>query len=103
MESVQDSVLVVACQQLRMHNSAQLRLYLHVTSTGIIERCEHVSVAPYPAYNNLEWFASAELDEHKNNNWSDLKDFNWLASGDHQQSPNWRVMPQGERQELVVE
>ena len=36
--------LSLACQQLRAHNSSKSKIYLHVTSKGIIEDCSDIQV-----------------------------------------------------------
>ena len=38
---------MVACQQLRTHETRDSEFYLHVTSKGIIEDCSQVRFAPY--------------------------------------------------------
>jgi hypothetical protein len=38
---------VVACQQLRTHETFDSDFYLHVTSKGIIEDCDRVRFAAY--------------------------------------------------------
>ena len=37
--------LSLACQQLRAHNSTNTKIYLHVTSKGIIEDCKNIQVS----------------------------------------------------------
>ncbi|XP_077358608.1 tubulin-specific chaperone C-like [Festucalex cinctus] len=90
------STLALACQQLRTHNTENTCIYLHVTSRAIVEDCHGVSFAPYSwAYPNLdEDFHLAGLDP-KQNNWEQVDDFNWLAAGTP--SPNWTVIPEGDR------
>ncbi|CAH2001804.1 unnamed protein product [Acanthoscelides obtectus] len=39
--------LVIACQQLRLHSSENVQIYLHVTSRAIMEDCKDIAVAPY--------------------------------------------------------
>ena len=89
-----------ACQQLRAHNSFDCKIYLHVTSKGIVEDCKRISVAPYNfSYEDMkEQFDKIGLDSSKNN-WNQLDDFNWLASD--QPSPNWNVIPISERVESI--
>ncbi|XP_061665985.1 tubulin-specific chaperone C isoform X2 [Syngnathoides biaculeatus] len=92
----ESSTLALACQQLRTHNTKNTRVYLHVTSRAIVEDCHGVSFAPYSwSYPNLEEdFRTAGLDP-KRNNWDQVADFNWLAAGTP--SPNWTVIPEGDR------
>ncbi|KAK1793740.1 hypothetical protein P4O66_001474 [Electrophorus voltai] len=88
--------LVFACQQLRTHNTTATQVYLHVTSRAIIEDCHGVSFAPFNwTYQGMDNdFRVSGLDP-KRNNWSQVDDFNWLASGTP--SPNWTVIPESER------
>jgi len=83
--------LSLACQQLRAHNSSKSKIYLHVTSKGIIEDCSDIQVAPYNVkYDGLiSQFENIGLDVYTNN-WNQLDDFNWLASD--QPSPNWSIL-----------
>lgn len=39
--------LSLACQQMRVHNSANTKIYLHVTSKGIIEDCKDIQVCTF--------------------------------------------------------
>jgi hypothetical protein len=70
------------CARL-MRAYVQMDVYLHVTSTGIIEACTGVRVAPNP------------MSAADGNNWANLKDFDWLAESE--QSPNWAVLPESDR------
>ncbi|CAL1599568.1 unnamed protein product [Knipowitschia caucasica] len=92
----EQSVLVLACQQLRTHNTKDTQVYLHVTSRAIIEDCSGVSVAPFTwSYSGLDqdWTVSG-LDRNRNN-WNHVDDFNWLSTTEA--SPNWTVIPEEER------
>lgn len=90
-----NSILAFPCQQLRMHNATDTRVYLHVTSRAIIEDCSGVSFAPFTwSYSSLEAdFDVSGLDRNRNN-WGDVDDFNWLAGTP---SPNWTLIPEEER------
>ncbi|XP_045123933.1 tubulin-specific chaperone C-like [Portunus trituberculatus] len=87
---------VLAGQQMRVHNTLDSDLYIHVTSAAIIEGCQRVRVAPY----NL---AYPDLDQHyltsglntNINHWDKLDDFDWL--NENEASPNWSTVPEGER------
>lgn len=96
MEDCNGCEFSLACQQLRAHNSINTKIYLHVTSKGIIEDCKEILVAPYNlAYEGLnDQFAQLGLNQTINN-WDQLDDFNWLASD--KASPNWKVLPEHER------
>lgn len=74
--------LVAAAQQIRIHNSRDLRLHIAVRGAVIVEDCDQVQVAPYRVGGiSLEW---------DNDNWKEVKDFNWLAG--EKQSPHWSIM-----------
>ncbi|XP_057681446.1 tubulin-specific chaperone C [Corythoichthys intestinalis] len=92
----ESSTLVLACQQLRTHNTQDTCVYLHVTSRAIVEDCRGISFAPYSwSYPNLEEdLRVAGLDPERNN-WDQVDDFNWLAAGTP--SPNWTVIPEEDR------
>lgn len=45
---VENSVLVAACRQFRMHGSKNVDVYLHCSSRPIIEDCELIRFAPLP-------------------------------------------------------
>ena len=91
-----DSTLVLACQQLRVHNTKDTKFYLHVTSRAIIEDTTRVFYAPYNwLYDGLEQhYEESGLDRSKNA-WDDVDDFNWLAHDKH--SPNWGLIADEER------
>ncbi|KAM9461950.1 tubulin-specific chaperone C [Clarias gariepinus] len=95
-DECKDSTLVLACQQLRTHNTTSTQIYLHVTSRAIIEDCHGVSFAPFNwKYDLLEDdFQVSGLDP-KRNNWAQVDDFNWLAA--ETPSPNWAVLPEDKR------
>ncbi|RYP89558.1 hypothetical protein DL770_004331 [Monosporascus sp. CRB-9-2] len=85
---VEGSVVVVAARQVRMHDCHDVDVYLHCASHPIIEDCSGVRFAPIPA---------AYLPEELNkapNQWDQVDDFKWLKSDP---SPNWSVLPEGER------
>lgn len=86
---------VIACQQLRLHTSTDIDIYLHVTSRAIMEDCTNIRVAPYNfRYDKLqEHFSDTNLDINTNN-WTAIDDFNWLNA---KQSPNWKIMEVGDR------
>ncbi|KAF7287250.1 hypothetical protein GWI33_002069 [Rhynchophorus ferrugineus] len=92
-ENCQNCTFVIACQQLRLHSSRNIDIYLHVTSRAIMEDCTEISIAPYNwLYENIdEHFAESGLDRLVNN-WRSIDDFNWLNM--EKRSPNWREMDQ---------
>ena len=91
-----DCVFVLACQQLRIHNTTQTSFYIHVTSKAIIEDCSNVLFAPYTwEYDDLQKHYLASGLNTAINNWSDIDDFNWLASD--KKSPNWDIIAENDR------
>lgn len=85
-----DCEFALACQQLRVHNTVNCKIYLHVTSRAIIEDCTKIFVAPYnwTYENQMDHFNFAGLD-FETNNWNSVDDFNWLKET---QSPNWSIL-----------
>lgn len=47
---IEDSVVVVAARQVRMHDCKNVHVYLHCSSHPIIEDCSAVEFAPLPEY-----------------------------------------------------
>ncbi|XP_068906908.1 tubulin-specific chaperone C [Tenebrio molitor] len=94
-ENCVDCTLVIACQQLRLHASKNINIYLHVTSRAIMEDCHNIQLAPYNLnYDNSDkHFAESGLDKHTNN-WKCVDDFNWLNIEKH--SPNWSLLDEKE-------
>ncbi|KAF1839589.1 TBCC-domain-containing protein, partial [Decorospora gaudefroyi] len=45
---IENSVIVIACRQFRMHGSKNVDVYLHSTSRPIFEDCEGLRFAPLP-------------------------------------------------------
>lgn len=88
--------LVLACQQLRTHRTSQTSFYVQVTSRSMLEDCSGIRFAPYTwRYAGIESdFETSRLDRSRDN-WSQVDDFNWLASDEP--SPNWSVIPAKER------
>lgn len=95
-ENCNDCTFVIACQQLRLHSSKNIKIYLHVTSKGILEDCTDIFVAPYNFnYEKIEeHFKIAGLDRSLNH-WDCLDDFNWLNIKQH--SPNWKILDENNR------
>lgn len=95
-ENCNDCTFVIACQQLRLHSSKNLKIYLHVTSKGILEDCSDIFMAPYNlVYDEIEEdFKLSGLDKSLNH-WDKLDDFNWLNAKQH--SPNWRILDESDR------
>jgi hypothetical protein len=95
-DNCRNCTFVVACQQLRVHTTVGSVFYLHVTSKAIIEDSRQLQFAPYNlTYPQLQaQFQESGLNERVNN-WDQVDDFNWLASGTH--SPNWSLLPPEQR------
>ena len=94
MTDLADSTLYVATRQFRMHGARNVDVYLHCGSRPIIEDCEGVRFAPLP-----EGMVAEEL-RRVPNQWDQVDDFMWLRA---EQSPNWGILPEGERVAFVKE
>uniref|UniRef100_A0A2P2HYU3 Tubulin-specific chaperone C-like n=1 Tax=Hirondellea gigas TaxID=1518452 RepID=A0A2P2HYU3_9CRUS len=89
---------VLACQQVRIHDTRDTQFYIHVTGAAIIESCGNVGFAPY----NLEY---PLLQEHYNysgldidtNNWDKVDDFKWITK--NEKSPNMYLIEEKERKD----
>ncbi|OQV13122.1 putative Tubulin-specific chaperone C [Hypsibius exemplaris] len=97
MTGCRDCTVAVACQQLRIHDSENLRCYVHLTSGGIVEDTKNCAFAPYTvSYPGLDCdFVEANLRAETNDNWQHIEDFNYVVS--NKRSPNWTVIPEEER------
>ncbi|KAJ9620994.1 hypothetical protein H2203_007581 [Taxawa tesnikishii (nom. ined.)] len=85
---VSDCVVVVACRQFRMHESKNVDVYLQCGSRPIIEACEGVRFAPFPAT------YATEADSQVRNQYDQVDDFKWLKA---EPSPNWSVLDAQQR------
>lgn len=98
-ELSKNSKIVMAAQQFRIHKTYLTDFYIHVTSRAIIEDCKDVRFAPYGfTYENLEDHYQISALDRDVNNWQLVNDFNWLTTT--KKSPNWDVLPEGDRQEF---
>ena len=102
-ENCKNSIMVIACQQMRIHSTFDTDIYLHVIAKAIIEDCKNVKFAKfddYPincdeikeignSYINSKMFTNAD------NHWNDVDDFNWLSKDI--QSPNWSILPDSDK------
>ncbi|KAJ3098008.1 hypothetical protein HDU97_004368 [Phlyctochytrium planicorne] len=100
LDGFKNTLLAVACRQIRMHNIVQARVLLQVVSSPIIEDCTGMKFGPCPpellskatsAQNGQdsasELLKKASLDSSiGSNRWANVEDFNWLKK---QASPNW--------------
>ncbi|KAF2466742.1 tubulin-specific chaperone c [Lindgomyces ingoldianus] len=82
--SVENSVIVTACRQFRMHASRNTDVYLHCSSRPIIEDCEEIRFAPLP-----EKYNSPDISVSQNQ-WDQIDDFKWLKS---EPSPHFSLLP----------
>lgn len=82
---------VLACQQVRIHNTQNTTFYLHVTGAAIIENCKKIYFGPYTLkYEELdEDFRQSGLSLDINN-WQNVEDFHWL--NENEKSPNYFLL-----------
>ncbi|KAJ0117247.1 tubulin-specific chaperone c [Diaporthe amygdali] len=86
---VRDSVLVVNARQVRMHECANVTVYLWCGSHPIVEDCTGVRVAPIPE----SFLKKGQDNGGASNQWDQVDDFGWLKA---EPSPNWRRLGDGE-------
>lgn len=86
-----DSKIVIACHQLRIHDSQQVDFYINVASRAIIENCNELHFAPYTwSYPELDKHAQLSSISFSNINWRLIDDFNWLSQTE--KSPHWSFL-----------
>ncbi|KAF2814047.1 TBCC-domain-containing protein [Mytilinidion resinicola] len=90
---VENSVVVAATRQFRMHGSKNVDVYLHSASRPIVEECEGVRFAPLPT----SYVTDANAESA--NQWDQIDDFDWLQA---EQSPHWSILPLEKRVEERV-
>ncbi|KAI4859065.1 TBCC-domain-containing protein [Hypoxylon rubiginosum] len=88
MTGLENSTVVVAARQVRIHECRNVDVYLHCASHPIIEDCSGMRFAPLP-----ELYASKSEAGDKNQ-WDQVDDFKWLKS---EPSPNWSTLPEEQR------
>ncbi|KAI1402462.1 TBCC-domain-containing protein [Hypoxylon fuscum] len=88
MTGLQNSIVVVAARQVRIHECQNVDIYLHCASHPIIEDCSGMRFAPLP-----ELYAN-KLEVKSENQWDQVDDFKWLKS---EPSPNWSILPDEKR------
>ena len=86
--AINNSILVVAARQVRIHECHNIDVYLHCTSRPIIEDCKGLRFAPLPAH------LMTQSDEPEKNQWDQVDDFKWLKT---EPSPNWTVLDEASR------
>ncbi|WEW59960.1 hypothetical protein PRK78_005442 [Emydomyces testavorans] len=89
--AVKHSIIVVSCQQFRMHDCNEVDVYLGCSSTPIIENCHGVRFTRIPSR-----FLTGSSNSDTRNSWTHVDDFSWLKI---EHSPNWRMMD--EEEELI--
>ncbi|CAK0787551.1 hypothetical protein CVIRNUC_010772 [Coccomyxa viridis] len=89
-QGVKDSVLVIECNQARIHTSTDTTLLLRVQSKPIIEHCTRLRFGPIPNPKH------ESPDERK---WQQVQDFGWLKCTP---SPNWSVVKEDEAVEPAM-
>jgi tubulin-specific chaperone C len=97
-----NSRIILACHQLRIHETHDTQFYMHVGSRAIIENCSNVRFAPYAwSYEDIDrHFKMSGLD-FRQTNWTSIDDFNWLNQT--QKSPNWSFLNETERSRWITD
>ncbi|ORY80668.1 tubulin binding cofactor C-domain-containing protein [Leucosporidium creatinivorum] len=81
----EDCVIVLGCHQFRMHDSTSCKIFLHINSTPIIERCRGLLFGPYPSI-----FAPFTLSAASS--FAEVQDFDHPFASAANRSPNFRVL-----------
>ncbi|KAL2008931.1 hypothetical protein VTN00DRAFT_7125 [Thermoascus crustaceus] len=85
---VEHSVIVVSCHQFRMHNCADVDVYLSCSSNPIIEDCTNIRFGKIPKAYALDQNQPDEADH-----WNQVEDFKWIKA---EPSPNWSLLNQND-------
>uniref|UniRef100_A0A224Z2H1 Tubulin alpha n=1 Tax=Rhipicephalus zambeziensis TaxID=60191 RepID=A0A224Z2H1_9ACAR len=89
-EECEGCTFLVACHQLRVHDSHKCEFRVHVQTRSIIEDSKELLFGKYDfAYDGDEQDWSASHLDRRVNNWDKVDDFNWLAAD--KPSPNWKL------------
>jgi tubulin-specific chaperone C len=97
-EDIQDSKLLLATHQLRLHHVVSTDVYVRPGSDPIIEHCSNVGFAPlqdlpYAAF--ADALKASELPTHSQDcAWQNVQDFQHPGC---QQSSNWHVIASADR------
>ncbi|KAH7294682.1 hypothetical protein KP509_27G013300 [Ceratopteris richardii] len=98
-EEIEECTMMLASQQIRIHNAKMSDMYLRVRSRPIVEYTERVRFAPYAfTYSGIENDLSFANLHEETGLWEHVDDFRWLRAIP---SPNWSVLPEEERIGLV--
>ncbi|EEA18992.1 hypothetical protein TMatcc_010464 [Talaromyces marneffei ATCC 18224] len=82
--NVEHSVVVVSCRQFRMHNCADVDVYLSCTSNPIIEDCTRIRFSRIP-----KTYALDKNHPDNSDKWDQVEDFKWIKP---EPSPNWSIL-----------
>ncbi|KAI8918688.1 tubulin binding cofactor C-domain-containing protein [Powellomyces hirtus] len=103
-ESCENCIFIIACRQLRIHNTTHTTFHLQITSHPILETSNTLRFAPYPVSSLSSAFPSsilpaayarASIDPNPTTSLhAHVEDFNWLKRG--AQSPNWTLVKEDE-------
>lgn len=85
-----NSTVVLSCQQLRMHKSHNVDVYLDCSSRPIIEDCSNIRFSSIPS----AFATDLEREVGRKNMFDQVDDFKWLRA---ERSPNWRLMEDTEQ------
>ncbi|KAG2413754.1 hypothetical protein HFD88_002943 [Aspergillus terreus] len=83
---VEHSIIVVTCRQFRMHNCADVDVYLSSSSNPIIEDCTNIRFGRIPRVYALDHDCPDSQDR-----WNQVEDFKWIKP---EPSPNWSLISQ---------
>jgi len=101
-EDCRDCVFFLSCQQLRVHSSETLDIYLRVRARAVIEDCSRIRFGPYTWTHPKSAQLHLETEINENMERFDcIDDFNWLAFTTP--SPNWAIIPPAERVGSILE
>jgi len=90
MTGLNNSTVVLSCQQLRMHKSHNVDVYLYCSSRPIIEDCSNIRFSSIPSVFATDF----ERDVGRRNMFDQVDDFKWLRA---EPSPNWRLIEDNEK------
>lgn len=105
--NIQNSVLVITAGQFRLHDSQNCTIYLRTSgSKPVIENSKGIAFAPLPTRYAGETQAEPEIQVGGEQapgdqpTWTQVQDFSHPGAAGG--SPNWRVLPAGERVPAAV-
>ncbi|WWC92302.1 uncharacterized protein L201_007256 [Kwoniella dendrophila CBS 6074] len=86
LDEVKDSLLVLGCQQFRIHSSSNTTILLNVQSLPVIEHSKSLRFGSYPDF--MIDSVVTDIDNQKNH--LKVQDFDWPLPSP---SPNWSAIP----------